>query len=104
MNWDLFGKGVEAASDSVNTLFNPVSTIGNLINNKKNRGLRQKELDENQRQFDLSNLLKKAEMQQSGSQFDRSKNMSAIDMLANQRAGAMQQFGRRALKDSFFKG
>lgn len=108
MNWGLLGKGIDGGLDTVNKITSPISQIGGLIGNRLDRRQQQEQfndkMDEEKRQFDLSHLLKKAEMQQTGSQFDRSKNMSAIDMLANQRSGAMQQFGRRALKDSFFKG
>lgn len=101
MDWAAIGKGADAGLKTFNSM---VPTISSLINNRRNRELRERELVESGRQFDLSHLLDKAKFQQDRDEYERSANMSAIDLLAKNRANAFNQFGRRQLKDSYFRG
>lgn len=74
---------------------------GNMEAAWQNRQARNR-LEEDKRQFDLSELLKKRGMLQEENQFNRTSNMSAINMLANKRMQAMNQFQNQYLKDAAF--
>jgi hypothetical protein len=94
--------------DSAVKVANAASNVGNTVNSFIGTALQhrmaKKQLEESKRQFDINTLLKKRALGQNEYEFDRSSGMNAIGMLADQRANAIQQFGNKRLKDSFFRG
>lgn len=93
---DILG-GVGQTVDAVGDL--AYKGIGLGLQNRQAR----KNLEENRRQFDIASLLNRQKMQQGQEQFGRNAGLSAINMLADQRANAMQRFGKQKLKDAFYR-
>lgn len=81
----------------------PVGFFIDTINQRRNRETEQKRYDEQMALQKSAFAEQKLQNAIGNQQTDRDQGMSAIGLLANQRAQAMASFNNQKLKDSFYK-